>query len=164
MAYCPKCWYPITVQQECYCDLCGWFGDPREILAEPGREFNLTHTVIRTLELYRGACREEMVMEHLYGLGNATEKDLQHARILTRNLVHSLIEMFVKLKVRPNIPQETLFKLPSGFIPYPETWEKHYNSNEPCDMLIGPCTCGAFHRDDEEWVQTKLIEHQAVIV
>lgn len=28
----------------------------------------------------------------------------------------------------------------------PAHWPKHYNgSNEPCDILDGPCACGAWH-------------------
>ena len=34
----------------------------------------------------------------------------------------------------------------NGTIKYPEGWSKNYNaSGEPCDMLQGPCCCGATH-------------------
>ena len=29
---------------------------------------------------------------------------------------------------------------------YPKTWPPFYNANsDSCDMLIGPCACGAYH-------------------
>lgn len=33
------------------------------------------------------------------------------------------------------------------FIVYPEHWEPYYNGgcSDPCDMLQGPCACGAWH-------------------
>jgi hypothetical protein len=37
------------------------------------------------------------------------------------------------------------------FIPYPKGWPAYHNGcNEPCDMLQGPCACGAWH-DLTEW-------------
>lgn len=164
MTYCPRCRYPIEVNTECSCDLCGWFGDPREVLSTPGKDFSLTHAVIKTLELYKRACQDELIIEQLYDAGNATESDINRARSFVRGMVHQLVEMFVKLKIRPNIVEEVLKKYPNGFLPWPEDWtDYHYNSNEPCDMLIGPCACGAWHGESEEWVQQKLVEHKAVI-
>lgn len=33
---------------------------------------------------------------------------------------------------------------------YPKDWPKHFNgSSEPCDMLVGPCSCGAWHQSGE---------------
>jgi hypothetical protein len=53
----------------------------------------------------------------------------------------------------------------SGLLPWPDDWlDYRYNAcNEPCDMLIGPCACGAFHKAEEEWIQKKLRDHNAVI-
>jgi hypothetical protein len=35
---------------------------------------------------------------------------------------------------------------------YPDSLPKYHNNNrEPCDMLDGPCVCGAWH-SYEEWV------------
>jgi hypothetical protein len=35
---------------------------------------------------------------------------------------------------------------------WPEHWPKYHNAcNEPCDMISGPCACGAWHKLDE-WV------------
>lgn len=164
MNYCPRCQYPIATNTECSCELCGWFGSPKETLSEPGEDFNLTHAVIEILELYKQACRDELIIEQLYDLGEAIEKDINRARSYTRGMIHRLVEMFVKLKTRPNIVEVILKKYPSGFLPWPEEWtDYHYNSNQPCDMLIGPCRCGSWHQESDQWVQNKLIEHQAII-
>ncbi len=40
------------------------------------------------------------------------------------------------------------------FIEYPSHWDPHYNGHrEPCDMIEGPCCCGAWHSIDEDWVK-----------
>ena len=32
------------------------------------------------------------------------------------------------------------------FYDYPEDWPRFHNAcSDPCDMLIGPCACGAWH-------------------
>ena len=53
----------------------------------------------------------------------------------------------------------------SGLLPWPDDWlDYRYNAcNDPCDMLIGPCACGAWHTVDEKWVQKKLLEHNAIV-
>lgn len=34
---------------------------------------------------------------------------------------------------------------------YPEGWPELHNAcNEPCDMLRGPCACGAWHEGDDQ--------------
>lgn len=34
--------------------------------------------------------------------------------------------------------------------PWPKDWPLNYNGNStPCDMVIGPCACGAWHNDGE---------------
>lgn len=41
------------------------------------------------------------------------------------------------------------------FIPYPADLPPRYNaSSDPCDMLIGPCRCGAWH-DERCFVPTR---------
>jgi len=42
-----------------------------------------------------------------------------------------------------------------GIVPMPKDYiGAFYNSNGPCDMVIGPCACGATHTS-EDWVQKK---------
>lgn len=53
----------------------------------------------------------------------------------------------------------------SGMLGFPEDWpERRYNAcNEPCDMLVGPCCCGATHRVTEDWVVELLAKKNAAI-
>ena len=38
----------------------------------------------------------------------------------------------------------------------PHIFDKNnFNGRDPCDMLIGPCACGAWHKADE-WVLVRL--------
>jgi hypothetical protein len=53
----------------------------------------------------------------------------------------------------------------NGIVPWPIDWtDWHYNSNEPCDCLIGPCSCGAWHSKEEDWVKAILFKHNAEII
>jgi hypothetical protein len=46
------------------------------------------------------------------------------------------------------------------FIEYPDHWPSYYNGNsEPCDMIEGPCGCGAWHTMDENWVKEMIGKH-----
>src|SRR5262245_10523931 len=39
----------------------------------------------------------------------------------------------------------------------PKHWPPHHNANTaPCDMIQGPCACGAYHFLDDDWVITGL--------
>ena len=61
---------------------------------------------------------------------------------------------------------KVLYKHPrSKFISWPPEWtERHYNgSSEPCDMLIGFCSCGAAHYEEEAWVQAALRHYNSEI-
>jgi hypothetical protein len=52
----------------------------------------------------------------------------------------------------------------SGLLPYPQDWPKRYNAcNEACDMLLGPCACGAYHNEEEDWVKKALEENDAYL-
>lgn len=57
---------------------------------------------------------------------------------------------------------DKLIKYDNGMIPMPEDRiGNHYNggTTEPCDMYIGPCSCGAWHhvRDWPENVKAELL-------
>ena len=58
----------------------------------------------------------------------------------------------------------TLYKQ-NGMVAWPDGWDgQNYNgTNEPCDMLVGPCSCGAWHHEDEYWVRRALEVHNAII-
>lgn len=34
----------------------------------------------------------------------------------------------------------------SGMAVWPTDWPRRYLINEPCDMAVGPCACGAWHQ------------------
>ncbi len=59
----------------------------------------------------------------------------------------------------------TLQKHPrSGMVIWPDNWaDRHFNCNEPCDVLVGACSCGAWHCENENWVQAVLAAHNAKI-
>ena len=45
----------------------------------------------------------------------------------------------------------------SDIVVVPRHWPPRYNvCTDPCDMLQGPCACGAFHFLDEKWVLNGL--------
>jgi hypothetical protein len=42
----------------------------------------------------------------------------------------------------------------NDFQPWPDGWPQHFNAtNYPCDMLVGPCACKAWHR----WGEFELV-------
>lgn len=47
-----------------------------------------------------------------------------------------------------------------AIVAVPKHWPARHNAcTDPCDMLQGPCACGAYHSLDEDWVLTGLKEH-----
>jgi hypothetical protein len=156
MKFCPKCWSP----SDGCCNACGWFCDETELLDTPGDGFNLTRSVIQVLAGFRDISRSELLMEGLVNAGDASLADLRKVRLEARDAAHSIIGMFVK-----TAPKRVLKRGTSGIVPWPADWnDRHYNAcNEPCDMLCGPCSCGAWHCEGEEWVQVVLKKHNAVI-
>lgn len=36
-----------------------------------------------------------------------------------------------------------------SLVAWPDNWPSFYNCNVPCDMLVGPCLCGAWHGEGE---------------
>ena len=167
--YCPRCTSPIkTDESDCLCEVCGWWGDRGETLADQMPDvFNPGRAAATTLELYRDICRKEMLMEQLYDAGNATEKDLQQVAALRKSTIASMIEMFTRLRADyETCPIETLTAEPSGTVQWPENWVHYHRecgSQENCDVLIGQCVCGEWHTGEEQWVKDELKLHRAVI-
>jgi len=146
--FCPRCTAPLESSRDAdrLCEVCGWWGDQQEVL----------------LELYRDVCRKELLAEQIYDAGNATEADLQRVRLARRHAVHSIIEMLVSLRSRA--VRQQLRRI-NGAVPWPANWtDRHYNGGQPCDTLIGPCSCGAWHIESEDWVQAMLFKHNAEII
>ena len=166
--FCPRCTAPLEFAQDParLCEVCGWFGDWMEVLHAPPRSdvFNPILAAAQTLELYRDVCRKELVAEQIYDAGNATEADLNKVHVARRHAANSIIEMFVTLRSRAAAKQQ--LKRINGSVPWPQDWtDRHYNGGrEPCDMLVGPCSCGAWHQESEDWVQAMLFKHNAEII
>lgn len=149
------------------CAACGWFGDNSETAKAPPPSdvFNPVLASLQALFLYRDVCRQELVAEQVFDAGNATEADLRKIKVEARNCLHSLVQMFTALRRPHQAPPIVLEKGSTGFVPWPDDWtDFHYNARtEPCDTLVGPCACGAWHTEDETWVQEALTRHNAVI-
>jgi len=164
--FCPRCTAPLESSRDAdrLCEVCGWWGDQQEVLLVPPESdiFNPVLAAAQTLELYRDVCRKELLAEQIYDAGNATEADLQRVRLARRHAVHSIIEMLVSLRSRA--VRQQLRRI-NGAVPWPANWtDRHYNGGQPCDTLIGPCSCGAWHIESEDWVQATLFKHNAEII
>ncbi len=56
----------------------------------------------------------------------------------------------------------------SGFVKYPKDFEKRIIDGTArfrtrCDMLVGPCSCGGVHQEDDGFVRELLDDNDAVI-
>lgn len=167
--FCPICTSPII---EIFndpdplrlCNVCGWAGDKEEALKMPplADQPNPILVVAQQLALYRTACHAEIFLRGAYISGNITLADLQQAELGVQNCAKAIITLVMNL---PLLPKQQLF-ITEGLLAWPEDWkDRHYNAcNDPCDMLSGPCACGAWHSITDEWVQQKLKEHNVEII
>lgn len=164
--FCPRCGCPLKTAADPgrLCEACGWFGDWQEALPTPPRpqDFNLVLAVLQSLELFREVCRKEQIVESYYDAGQASDQDVRKVRESVNDARQALVTMFTELRRR--LPRILLAE--NGSVPWPEDWtERHFNaSKEPCDALIGHCSCGAFHTEKEGWVQAALQHHDAIIL
>ncbi|MEN6367618.1 MAG: hypothetical protein ABFC88_12460 [Thermoguttaceae bacterium] len=129
------------------------------------------------LALYRDGCRMELLLEKMIEMGKATEVDLAKGRVGVKQSAQAIIALFEGLKAAAvaaakregpqKPPRRTIPRAPNGLVPWPDDFaqnDRHYNANtEPCDMIVGPCTCGAWHSEEEPWVQAMLEKHNAEI-
>jgi hypothetical protein len=177
--FCPKCLYPIQASKdqaskdrERLCETCGWFGDKIETLAEPTEsgDFNPTRAAAQILGLFRDVCRQELILEQACDAGIAAESHMKRVRIIRQAAIQNIIGLFVRLRESPTRRRKKMLKMlkkdpKNGLLPWPDSWtDYHYNAcAESCDMLIGPCSCGAWHSESEEWVKQKLQEHGVYI-
>jgi len=89
--------------------------------------------------------KDFIIKSHLKGLYNLLTSCLQHHQNFSEDEVQ---------KARD-------WKDASGnnMMPVPNHWPPNYNaSSEPCDMVKGPCSCGAWHSLSEDWVQYRVKE------
>jgi hypothetical protein len=165
--FCPRCGAPLETAADParLCDTCGWFGDWQEVLRTPPESdvFNPVMAAAQALELFREVCRGELIAEQLYDAGTATEGELYKVHAARRQASHALIEMFVALRNRAT---KQRLRRNNGFVPWPTDWtdRRHNACNDPCDMLVGPCSCGAWHDTNEKWVRAALSKHDAEII
>jgi len=165
--FCPRCTAPLETARDParLCEVCGWFRDQQEALATPPRSdvFSPVLAAAQALDLYRDVCRKELIAEQIYDAGHAVEADLRRVCLARRQAAHSIIEMLVALRNRAAKQQ---LKRMNGSVAWPANWtDRHYNAcRQPCDMLIGPCSCGAWHQEHEDWVQAMLFKHNAEII
>ena len=165
--FCPRCTAPLETARDSdrLCEVCDWFGDQQEVLHSPPRSdvYNPILAAAQTLELYRDVCRQELIGEQMYDAGDGTEAQLKRLHVARRHAANSIIELFVALRNRAMTQQ---LKRINGSVPWPQGWtDRHYNGGrEPCDMLVGPCSCGAWHMESEDWVRAMLLKHNAEII
>ena len=166
--FCPRCGTPVDTSgdETRLCDACGWFGDHTETARKPPDtgQFSPVLAVVQALTLFRDVCRQELVAEQICAVNSAVEADLRKIKAEARNALHSLVELFTAVN-RPHAPPPTVLPQINDLVPWPDDWpDRHYNAcNEPCDFLIGPCACGAWHDETENWVRETLQRHNAVI-
>ncbi len=156
-------------------------------------EFNAVRAMLQTLALHRELCRNELYMESLHKRKMASAADLRQIKVQCRRSTQEMVNTFISLaRVLANTQLETpaesgqvidtpargtppaedsnvpplVLRYENGLIPWPDGWtDRHYNAcNEPCDMLIGPCCCGAWHDAEEPWVRETLARHNAMIL
>jgi len=161
--FCPKCGNPIGILEandpSRLCSICAWFGDSTETLKKPPMTGNLETSLRQSLALYRSVCRNELLLEAAYKADQLSFGDLLRARAKIVESESSLIALF-----RGIHPSKQVVPRINGMVPWPDDWtDRHHNGSEQCDMLIGLCSCGAWHYEAETWVQNKLRRHNAII-
>jgi hypothetical protein len=118
--------------------------------------------LVQSLELYRDVCRHEQTAEQKYSAGQGTTAELRQIQNMRHQAAHSIISMFIALRGR-DVKQE--LRRINGVVPWPADWKsRHYNGSQPCDTLVGPCSCGAWHTADEDWVRAMLFKYNAEII
>lgn len=167
--FCPRCGYPLEANGDPgrLCSECGWFGDESESAKQPPPTdmLNPGLAAVQGLWMFREVCRNEMVVETLCDFGQATEADMRKLRAAVKHAMHGLIELLLGLRAKVKIRPKQRIERVNGLVAWPQGWtDYHHNaSREPCDMLVGPCSCGAWHTEDEPWVQDTLNRHNAEI-
>ncbi len=163
--FCPRCTAPLETSQDAdrLCEVCGWWGDQQEVLLMPPVVPNPVLKAAQMLELYREVCRNELQVQQRVARGEGTEADLRKVYVARRHAAHSILQVFASLANQTNV---RVLRRINGAVPWPADWtDRHYNGGrEACDMLIGPCSCGAWHLESEGWVQAMLVKHSARII
>lgn len=161
--FCPKCRTPIdTIDHQDtarLCPGCGWFGDTEETNKVAEATTNMDNNVLQTLALYRNVCRQELLAEAGYNRGLLPLREFLAVKACVDDATQNLMFMYRAMQKPPRV-----LDCINGTLAWPEDWvERHYNCRAPCDVLVGPCVCGACHSEKDKWVQATLRKHHAVI-
>lgn len=170
--FCPRCTWPLEPGPDVdrLCDACGWFGDQSEtLLMPPQNTGNPFLAAVHGLAWFREVCRCEFLAEEYCRHVDPAARpqataQLNRIRAELRHVGHALIERFRTIWGGATAKQQ--LRRINGVVPWPADWtDRHYNaSREPCDCLVGPCLCGAWHTEDEDWVRAILFKHNAEII
>jgi len=166
--FCPRCTAPLDASSDPgrLCEVCGLFCDETETLRVPPKPdvINPVLAAAQCLELFRDVCRKELIAEQIYDAGDATERDIRNIRISRRQATDAIIALFTGLHRLTHPSAKHILHRIQGVVPWPKEWtDRHFIETEPCDTLVGPCACGAWHDEFEPWVQAVLQTHNAEI-
>lgn len=158
MNYCPKCNTLVCPDEDaCLCAACGWFGDVSETTQDV--QASVRESAEAMLDLFRDMCHKEQLAEAIAADSGDTNLDMPRIRLAIQMSKGYILSLISSLAERPRILTTI-----NGMVPWPQDWtDRHYSTNEPCDMLIGPCACGGWHTANEKWVQEALTKHGAII-
>jgi hypothetical protein len=171
--FCPRCAAPVdTSGDECrYCDACGWFGDNTETARTPDMaKVYPVWAVVQALALYRTMCRDELQAEQYCERGRTLDGNdsmlasLKRIQREVRNTACVLVGLYIAYGSLDAKPLMVLHRN-NDCVPWPTDWtDRHYNGGQRCDTLVGPCSCGAWHMETEDWVRAILLKHNAKII
>lgn len=170
--FCPRCTMPLETGQDPdrLCAACGWFGDQSEALLTPpqGNLDNPYLAAAHGLAWFRETCRCELMAEQLCQQASKADADakvqLSKFQGARRHAAYTLVQAFATLWSGAASRQR--LRRINGVVPWPANWaDRHYNGGrEPCDLLVGPCSCGDWHSEREDWVRAVLLKHNAEII
>lgn len=144
----------IEVEEPCTCQSCGWLGDKTEVLSRAPDGAEQVASFRAILRAYRDICRDELMLEML-GPGSY---EVNRSKQLIAGAEQEIVNLFLKTT---ELITRTLPRI-NGWVPWPVNWPPRYNGcNEPCDMLVGPCRCSAWHQEHE--AEELLREHKTEI-
>ena len=171
--FCPRCGTPVDTSGDDtrLCDACGWFGDNAETAKRPPDPIEVypVCALLQTLALYRDVCRNELKAEQYCEAGRASaandslQAGLRRIQREARNAARALVELYIGWRNLDAPPPRVLVR-DNGCVPWPDDWsDACCNGGKCCDMLVGPCSCGAWHTEAEDRVRAMLLKHNARI-
>jgi hypothetical protein len=168
LEFCPRCGNPICVLEaedaSRLCAVCAWFGDVSETLPQPPVTSNSETGARQAIALYRSVCRTEFFCEAACQQEQLPFGVLLRIKAMVSEAEAALLTLFRNASAIAHAPAAVLKRDENGWVPWPEDWTDYRKvDDEPCNMLVGPCSCGAWHCESEDWVQEKLRQHNVAI-